>query len=308
MKSERIGLLLVCIRWILRLAGSALIWFAFTPNAAATPPDEAQALRLRLIYASMAPRLEQNQFNRPLVLDSIESNDQSKGDIYAVVNFPLIKLKAALSDPAQWCEIMILHFNTKYCRANTKVVQPVLRVNFGKKTPQTLASSEAIEFKFSVLAATADYFDIALAAQLGPLGSSDYRIIVRAVSLQGDKTFVQLTYSYSVGWAARAAMRAYLATLGGGKVGFTVEGRDGNGQIEYVGGVRGVIERNTMRYFLAIESYMDSIAGPTNAQLEMRLHSWFSASEQYARQLHEMSWDQYHEMKLSEHARMLKEQ
>jgi len=308
MNSKRIGLLLAWAKLMLRLAGSTLIWFAFTANAAGAPPDEAQASRLRLIYASMAPRLEQNQFNRPLVLDSIEGNDQLKGDIYAVMNFPLIKLKTALSDPAQWCEVMILHFNTKYCRANTKGVQPVLRINIGKKTPQTLADSEAIEFKFSVLAATPEYFDIALAAQQGPLGSSDYRIIVRAVSLQGDKTFVQLTYSYSVGWAGRAAMRAYLATLGSGKVGFTVEGRDGNGQIEYVGGVRGVIERNTMRYFLAIESYMDSIAAPTNSQFEMRLHSWFSASEKYPRQLHEMSWDQYREMKFAEHARMLKDQ
>jgi hypothetical protein len=308
MDRECVGLLLAWTKWILRLAGSALIWAAFTPNAAATPPDEAQALRLRLVYASMAPRLEKNQFNRPLVLDSIEGNEQLKGDIYAVMNFPLIKLKAALSDPTQWCEVMILHFNTKYCRANTEGAQPVLRLNIGKKTPQDLADSESIEFKFSVLAATPDYFNIALAAQKGPLGSSDYRIILRAVSLQGGKTFVQLTYSYATGWTGRAAMRAYLATLGRGKVGFTVEGRDGDGQIEYVSGVRGVIERNTMRYFLAIDSYMDSIAEPTNAQFEMRLHSWFSASEQYARQLHEMSWDQYREMKFSEHARMLKQQ
>jgi len=53
---------------------------------------------------------------------------------------------------------------------------------------------------------------------------------------------------------------------------------------------------------------MDSIAAPTNSQFEMRLHSWFSASEKYPRQLHEMSWDQYREMKFAEHARMLKDQ
>ena len=289
---------------MLRLAASVLLCVPFTPIAASTQSDEAQTLRSK--YTSLAPRLEQNQFSRPLVLDSIEGNDQLKGDIYAVMNFPYTQLKTALSDPVQWCEVLILHFNTKYCRANTDGAQPVLHVNIGKKTPQSLEDSEPIEFKFTVLATSPDYFDIALAAQQGPMGTSDYVITLRAVSLQSSKTFIQLTYSYTTGWTGRVAMRAYLATLGRGKVGFTVAGKDDDGQIKNVGGIRGVIERNTMRYFLAIDSYMDSMAEPKDAQFEKRLHSWFSATEQYARQLHEMSWDQYVEMKFAEHARMLK--
>ena len=47
------------------------------------------------------------------------------------------------------------------------------------------------------------------------------------------------------------AMQTYLATLGRGKSGFTS------------GGIRGEVERNTMRYYLAIDSYL---AAPTLAQ------------------------------------------
>jgi len=62
----------------------------------------------------------------------------------------------------------------------------------------------------------------------------------------------------------------------------------------------------TNRHIELKNTHCRPVAEPKNAQFEKRLHSWFSASEQYARQLHEMSWDQYLEMKSSEHARMLK--
>jgi hypothetical protein len=210
--------------------------------------------------------------------------------------------------PAQWCEVLILHFNTKYCRATSKGSEPVLQVNIGKKTPQNLADSDPIEFKFSVLDATTESFAVALAANQGPMESSDYHIILRAVSLPDSKAFVKLTYSYSIGWTGKVAMQAYLATLGHGKVGFTSSGRDSDGQIEYVDGIRGIIERNTMRYFLAIDSYMNSIAKPKDAQFGERLHLWFFACEKYALQLHEMSWQQYVNMKTDEHARMIRNQ
>jgi len=287
------------------LAGATLFLVAISSFGADTAIDEAQVLRAE--YTSLTGRLGQNQFNRALVLDSIESGDQLKGEIYAVMNFPFTQMESALIDPAQWCEVLILHFNTKFCRANTEGAEPVLQVNIGKKTPQNLTDSDPIKFTFSVIAATAETFDIALAAKQGPLGSSDYRITLRAIPLPGHKTFIQLKYSYNIGWAGQVATQAYLATLGRGKVGFTFNGRDSNGQIEYVNGIRGVIERNTMRYFLAIDSYMESISEPKDAQFEKRLHLWFFSCEKYARQLHEMSWEQYVEMKSDEHTRMLKD-
>ena len=98
-------------------------------------------------------------------------------------------------------------------------------------------------------------------------------------------------------------MQAYLGTLGRGKVGFTATGTPAGGQPRYVGGTRGIVERNTMRYFLAIDAFLGAVSVPPQAQLEKRLRDWFSASERYARQLHEMERGEYLDMKRREHLR-----
>jgi hypothetical protein len=64
-----------------------------------------------------------------------------------------------------------------------------------------------------------------------------------------------------------------------------------------------VVERNTMRYYLAIEAYLGALSAPPRARLEKRLHDWFAASERYPRQLHEMKRNDYLDMKRREYQR-----
>jgi len=64
-----------------------------------------------------------------------------------------------------------------------------------------------------------------------------------------------------------------------------------------------VVERNTMRYYLAIESYLGALSAPPQTRLEKRLQDWFAASERYSRQLHEMERGEYLEMKRREYQR-----
>jgi hypothetical protein len=64
--------------------------------------------------------------------------------------------------------------------------------------------------------------------------------------------------------------------------------------------MRGVAERNTMRYYLAIDAYLDSIALPAPQQLEKRLQAWFDATEKYPRQLREVDREAYLRMKRDE--------
>jgi hypothetical protein len=87
-------------------------------------------------------------------------------------------------------------------------------------------------------------------------------------------------------------------------VGFTVVGRQSDGRPRHVGGVRGVVERNSMRYYLAIEAFLGSLSAPPPAQIEKRLHDWIDAVELYPRQLHEMEPSEYLEMKRKEIARL----
>ena len=86
-----------------------------------------------------------------------------------------------------------------------------------------------------------------------------------------------MSYAYGYGIAARLAMQAYLATAGRDKVGFTVTGKDADGKPTYIAGVRGVVERNTMRYYLAIDAYLAATPLPAAEQPEQRLRDWYAA-------------------------------
>jgi hypothetical protein len=179
----------------------------------------------------------------------------------------------------------------------------VLKVNIGKKTPEELSAATRVEFNYSVAAVTPQYLEIMLGAQDGPLGTSDYLIRLEAVALPNAKTFLHLTYSYAVNFAGRLAMQTYLGTLGSDKVGFTVVGKLADGKTSYISGVRGLMERNTMRYYLAIDSFLESANAAPETQLEKRLQSWFTAAERYPRQLHEMDRVEYLAMKRAEDLR-----
>ncbi len=70
--------------------------------------------------------------------------------------------------------------------------------------------------------------------------------------------------------------------------------------MEYIDGLRGIVERNTMRYYLAIEAYLGALSVPPSAQLDKRLNDWYAAVERYPRQLHEIGQQEYLEMKRRE--------
>lgn len=72
-----------------------------------------------------------------------------------------------------------------------------------------------------------------------------------------------------------------------------------NGKPKYISGMRGAIERNTMRYYLAIEAYLGSLSRPPAQQEEYRLKNWFAATQRYP-QLYEITQQQYLSMKRDE--------
>jgi hypothetical protein len=286
-------------RWLAAIGAVSCFYSAF----AAADSESASALLDK--YVLLKAPLQKNAFQRPLVLLSTETTQGMRGDIYAQMAFPFAAVSAALKSPDQWCEVMILHINTKYCHAELDSAGAVLTVNIGAKTPQELAQAARVTFNFRLRESTPQYFEVLLDAKNGPLGTSDYRIRMEAVSLPQNKTFLHLTYSYSANLAAKLAMQAYLATVGADKVGFTVVNTLPTGKPVFVAGVRGLVERNTMRYYLAIDSFMLARQAPVSAQLDQRLHAWFAGVETYPVQLHEMDLAAYLEMK---HAEVLRQQ
>ena len=293
--------LFYCWRLVLLIC----IGFASQAQAEAYGPDANAAVLLRARFAELGPQLESNPYNRPLYLNSLETSNQARGEIYALVNFPLAVVNAALNDPAHWCDVLILHLNTKYCHAATGPGGiRTLRVSMGKKTYQALDDAHALEFVPGLASTTPDYFEIRFNADSGPLGTRDYRLLLEAVAVPGDKTFLHLSYAYGFSFQGRLTMLAYLATVGHGKVGFTSLVKQPGSPPAWVGGMRGTVERNTMRYFLAIDAYLGALAAPPARQQETRLQNWFAATEQYPRQLHEVDRDAYLDMKRRELARM----
>lgn len=267
--------------------------------------DDAQSLRDK--YLSLNEQLKTNQFKRPLYLESAESSTSLKGDIYAVLDYPFSTVNQTLNEPTvgpqNWCNILILHINTKYCHAETRAKTTLLNVVIGKKTEQALDDAYRVQFNYKpvISSAPADqYFQVDLTADTGPLGTKDYQIVVETVAISGSKTFLHLTYAYSYGLAGRVAMKTYLATIGSGKVGFTTLNDDAT---NFIGGVRGLVERNTFRYYLAINAYLGALAVAPDKRVAQRLNDWFNATEQYPKQLHEVDLKEYLTMKYDEIAR-----
>jgi hypothetical protein len=254
-------------------------------------------------YADLHGQLGTNQFEKPIYLESAELADGVSGDIYALIDHPFAVAAGALSASGDWCEILILPINTKYCRATTVGPGSVLSVRIGSKHDQPVDQAYRVDFSYRVVSRTPAFLQVRLSASEGPLSTRDYRIVLDMVPVDEGRTFIHLSYAYAFDIVGRLAMQVYLGTAGRGKVGFTVTGTQPNGQPMQIGGARGAVERNTMRYFLAIEAFLGALGAAPQAQLEKRLGDWFAAAERYPRQLHEMERGEYLDMKRREHLR-----
>lgn len=274
---------------------AALLALALPFAAAASGAHGPQELRAR--HASLAPQLAANAFGGPLVLQSSEAQRRIDGDVYAVIDHPFARVAAALSDPEQWCEILILHLNTKHCGTGSGGGEERVDIRVGKKHPQPVRSASLLSFTWRPPQVRPDYLSVQMDAADGPYDTRDYRLLAEAVPLPEGRTFLHMGYGLGYGGASDLAMGLYLKTVGRDKVGFT---RVKTGEGGFVGGMRGVTERNTMRYYLAIDAYLDSLSAPAGQRLERRLQAWFDATERFPQQLREVGREAYLRMKREE--------
>lgn len=271
-----------------RLLQPTLVLCTAVALAGAAHAQDAAALHAK--FDELQDKLAHNAYGRPLVLQSTQSGDHLEGEVYARVDQPYPMVQKALQGTDNWCGILILHLNVKMCHA-----QPTgLDMALGRKYDQPVDDAYKLRFDYKPAANGPDYMKTELTSADGPLGTKDYRIAVEVAPLDATHTMLHMSYAYGFGFTAKVAMNAYLSTAGADKVGFSTSGKDADGKPEYVGGVRGLVERNTMRYYLAIDDY---VAAPAPAQLEQRLATWFDTTERYPRQLHELERADYLAMK-----------
>jgi hypothetical protein len=265
-------------------------------------PAEAQDARtLRARHEALRAELADNPFGRPLHVESSETSGEQRGAIYAVIEQPFKRVVTGLRHAAQWCEVLILQANVKNCEASNRAAE-ALAIFVARKPTDSPGQAYRVDFGYQAQVARAD---VALDAPEGPLGTTDYRIRLEATPLDASRTFLHLGYSYTLRASARLGMNVYLATSGRDKVGFSTASRAPDGKPVYVGGVRGVVERNTMRYYLALEAYLDTLDAPASERVEKRLRAFHAGLEHYPKQLHELELAEYLEIKRRDTARVL---
>ena len=261
---------------------------------------------MQSLYRSLQPRLAQSPFQRELALDSTEASERLSGDIYATLDAPLANLELVNRSPLRWCEILLLLSNTKSCVVGRQDEAPSLQMRMGTKGPQALATTTPMNFKFETSAPQATVLETHLSSNSGPMGTKDGKLRVQAIAVGPNKSFIHLHYSYSSSLAGRLATGVYLQTLGRGKVGFSKEQAEASrpADAHWVGGVRGIIERNTMRYFMGLSCALQfaGTEAPTQRFAQMA-PCWYDDTERYPQQLHEMGRSEYLEMKRAEYAR-----
>ena len=262
------------------LLGALLLGAFFSAHA-----HEAAALRAR--HAALKDQLANNPFDRPLHVESTASGHAQKGAIYAVIEHPFSVVAPALARPAQWCEVLVLQVNVKRCEAEGN---DAMAAFITRRARDPVDSAHRVDFRYKVVKASADYGHVALKAPSGPMGTRDYEIRLEAAPLDSRRTFVHMSYAYTLGTMARFAMDAYLSTgAGRDKRGFTVEG-----------GERGVVERSAMRHFLAVEAYLESLGAPAARRLDSRLRGWYAAISRYPQLREVVGADEYVQMKRRE--------
>lgn len=286
-----------------RHAGQALLCVLLLCCTSLTHAQDAAALRAR--HSALQPQLNHNQFGKPLYLESSEQPGALRGDVYARIDQPFAVVGPALRGAMRWCDILILHLNVKGCVASLLPTGDIISVTVGRKFDQPLDDGYLVEFSYSVAKLGASYQQVTLSAPTGPIGTSDYRLVMEVASLDATHSFLHMSYAYRHGTMARLATQSYLATGGRHKIGFTQVGTKSNGKPVYIGGQRGIVERNTMRYYLAIVAYLGALSTPVAQQPDRRLNDWYTSVEKYPAQLHELDRQQYLDMK---HREILRQQ
>ncbi len=224
-----------------------------------------------------------------LRITSSESQGELQGQVQAVSPFSFEAVREALSRPAVWCEILMLHLNNKSCRLEQGAGGPAIALAIARKHDQTVQQAHLLQLQWRLQESSAQRIAVRLDAADGPFGTTDYVVLLTAQPDGPGRTAIAFSYACRFSRASRLALRTYLSTLGRDKVGFTTE--DGGARL--VGGLRGVVERTAMRYYLAIDAWLQAATLPAGERAVARLERWFDATERYPRQLHELDKAEY---------------
>jgi hypothetical protein len=283
----------------------ALLLTALGLAAAAQASTATESGRTQLLaaYRLLGPRLQQGTGGAPLTVQTSSRDGLLLGDAYAILDHPYGKVSEALRDGRNWCEILPLHLNVKACTSQTLGSGTRLTVYAGRKTYQPPGQARALHYTYRVLSLDGEYFNATLAADEAAANSPP--MALEAVPLNATQTLMHARYASQTPLWLRIATDSYFATVGARKVGFSSTGTGQYGTPVYIGGLHGAVERNTLRYYLALETYLSTERAPETGRYDLRLNRWFDLTERNPEQLHEMSKADYLRAKRKERRQQL---
>jgi hypothetical protein len=279
---------------------AASILFSAGSASAVEKPLKGEIILLDIYHRNMA-RLEKNSFGLPLFLESFGQDDRVQVDVYGIFDHPFSSVVNVLKVPANWCDIVSLHPNVKACTYKELTGAWLLTFYLGRKAYQPPEDTHQLIYRYRNVDQQQRYLNIILNADEGPFGTKDHRMRFEALPLDGGRTFVRVSYSYNDSIALRLAENIYFATLGRGKVGFTVTGTGTSGNPVYIGGPRGALERSAVRYYFAIQSVMNTLRYPEESRFSMRINEWYDLTTRYRKQLFDLDKKDYLAFKTKEH-------
>lgn len=223
-----------------------------------------------------------------LYLESSEGSSQARGEVLARLDLPFPAAAGALSRAENWCTLLMLHPNIKQCALQHSAAGSVLDLVMSSQRDGLFAQEHPLQMNLSLRGPETGRLDVELFAERGPLGTRDYRIVIALAPADASSTVLRLVYSSAFTPAGLWMAQVYVNSVARHRVGFTVVDTDAQGRPVHVRGVRGAVERNTMRFHLAVQSWLAVQSRPANERVPAAIEAWFDASERHAAQLHEV--------------------
>ena len=251
-------------------------------------------------YHNIKDSLDSNQFGAPIYIQSNFQVDTATGEVFALIDNDFNSVVAGLSTPDHWCDVVLLHIYVKGCDINTNNnTGSNLILYVGRRYFQTPDQAHKMLYQFKTVSSSPDYLHVKMTAVDGPLGTSDYLLTFEVIPFSETSSFIHFKYSYHYGFMAKLALDGYLATIGRHKVGFTVTEYDDSNNPIYVKGLQGIVERNSMRYFIAIRTFLETI-NLDREQWDNRVQHWYQLAKRFERQFLEIHEREYIETKRKE--------
>ena len=252
-------------------------------------------------YEKIRAELANTTFGVPIHIETFSPHRKIHCHVYGIIDQKFQPFSSVMLNPKNWCEILLLHTNIKSSVMKTDKNNGVsLTIYCGRKFYQPPEDTYSLDLKYDVLDEKRDYFHLRLSGEKGPFHTRNYRINLDAAPLSEQQSVIHLSYEYDSGITMKNALKLYYATLGRKKVGFSVVGRNKQGNPIFVKGNQGLIERNSVRFYFAIQAFMETYGFQDDVRFNKRIHRWYDLVRQCPRQLYELPEKEYIENKINE--------